>query len=43
MPGQELTFSQIHLEMIRYHIRGIASEKGIDYLQKIISKLSLNI
>lgn len=43
VPGQELTFSQVHLEMIRYHIRGVASEKGVEYLQKIISKLSLNI
>ncbi|MCB9189773.1 MAG: TetR/AcrR family transcriptional regulator [Flavobacteriales bacterium] len=36
-PSAEFTYSQIHLEMIRYHIRGIASPKGLDYLSKRIS------
>lgn len=36
-PSTEYTFAQIHLEMIRYHIRGIASQKGLDYLSKRIS------
>lgn len=36
-PPSDFTYSQIHLEMIRYHIRGIASSKGIDYLSKRIS------
>lgn len=33
-PPREFSFYDIHLEMVRYHIRGIASEKGIQYLQK---------
>lgn len=37
-PASQYTYSQIHLEMIRYHIRGIASPKGIEYLSKRISK-----
>ncbi len=34
----EYTYPQVHLEMIRYHIRGIASPKGLEYLSKRISK-----
>jgi len=30
-PGQ-FNFGDVHLELMRYHIRGIASEKGIKYL-----------
>ncbi|PJB14814.1 MAG: hypothetical protein CO118_06615 [Flavobacteriales bacterium CG_4_9_14_3_um_filter_32_8] len=33
-PSQKYSFSSIHKEMARYHIRGIASEKGINYLVK---------
>ncbi len=32
-PIAEFNASQIYIETIRYHIRGIASEKGIVYLQ----------
>lgn len=39
----EFTSAQIHLEMIRYHIRGIASKKGLDYLSKRISKQLPNL
>lgn len=28
----ELSFGQLYLELFRYHIRGIASEKGLQYL-----------
>ena len=31
-PSQKYTFASIHKEMARYHIRGIASTKGINYL-----------
>ena len=33
-PSHKYTFSDIHKEIARYHIRGIASKKGIEYLQK---------
>ncbi len=33
-PPSQYTFYDIHIEMIRYHIRGIASDEGIKYLQK---------
>jgi len=31
-PKEEYNFADVYLEMFRYHIRGIASKKGIDYL-----------
>jgi AcrR family transcriptional regulator len=36
-PSSEYNYAQIHLEMIRYHIRGVASPKGLEYLSKRIS------
>lgn len=42
-PSAEYTFAEVHLEMIRYHIRGIASEKGLNYLSKRISTELLNL
>ena len=33
-PSNKYKFSDIHKEIARYHIRGIASKKGIEYLQK---------
>lgn len=37
-PPDRYTFSRIHLEMMRYHIRGIASEKGLEYLKEKVKK-----
>lgn len=37
-PSNEYSFAQVHLEMIRYHIRGLASPEGLDYLKKRINK-----
>ena len=35
------SFSEIYLEIFRYHIRGLASEKGVKYLQqKVKNELS---
>lgn len=31
-PSHQYTFSNIHREVVRYHIRGIANDKGIKYL-----------
>jgi len=33
-PTHQYTFATIHKEIARYHIRGIASEKGVNYLVK---------
>ncbi len=37
-PNQPLTLSEIHREMIHYHLHGIASEKGFEYLKKTAQK-----
>lgn len=37
-PLGKFTFYQIHLELMRYHIRGVANEKGMDYLAEKIKK-----
>ena len=34
----EATMKEIYLEQFRYHIRGIASEKGVNYLKQKIKK-----
>ncbi|MFT5183489.1 MAG: AcrR family transcriptional regulator [Flavobacteriales bacterium] len=31
-PPNEVSFSDVYLEYLRYHVRGLASEKGIEYL-----------
>ncbi|MCO6499958.1 MAG: TetR/AcrR family transcriptional regulator [Vicingus serpentipes] len=33
-PAHQYTFATIHREIARYHIRGIANEKGVKYLVK---------
>lgn len=37
-PPDQYTFQKIHLEMMRYHVRGIASEKGLEYLKAKVKK-----
>ncbi len=37
---KEIPFSEIYLESFRYHIRGLASEKGIEYLKEKVKKHS---
>ena len=37
-PVTQYQFSEVYLEMFRYHIRGIASEKGIQYLVEKVKK-----
>lgn len=41
-PTKEFSFSEVHLEVMRYHIRGIASEKGMKYLAEKLKKEKLN-
>lgn len=33
-----ISIAQVYLEIVRYHIRGIASKKGLDYLSKRVKK-----
>lgn len=35
-PSSKYNFKDIHLELMRYHIRGIASEDGLSYLKQKI-------
>lgn len=37
-PRDEFSFQEVTWEMFRYHIRGIASDKGIKYLIKKVKK-----
>ncbi len=38
-PPEEASFAEVYLEYLRYHIRGLASEKGIAYLvEKVKNK-----
>ena len=37
-PPNEFNFHDVHLEMVRYHIRGIASPKGLEYLKERLTK-----
>ena len=32
-PVSKFSFQEVHFELIRYHIRGIASQEGIEYLK----------
>ncbi len=40
-PGQ-FNIADVYLELIRYHVRGIASEKGIEYLVKKVQDIDPN-
>ena len=37
-PSDEYSFSQVHSEIVRYHIRGIANEKGLKYINILMKK-----
>ena len=37
-PSNEFNFHELYLEVMRYHIRGIASQEGIDYLVHKVKK-----
>jgi AcrR family transcriptional regulator len=40
--GKEVSLGDLHLEMIRYHVKGIANEKGIALLKKTLKKSENN-
>lgn len=37
-PADKYRFAEVYLEFFRYHIRGIASEKGLNYLIEKVQK-----
>lgn len=39
-PPDQVSFAEVYMELFRYHIRGIASEKGIAYLVEKMAKES---
>lgn len=41
-PAGKFSIADIYLELIRYHVRGIASKKGIDYLVKKFQNIDPN-
>lgn len=41
-PAQKFNFAEVYLEFFRYHIRGIASEEGLNYLKEKINKEKSN-
>jgi hypothetical protein len=36
--GKGMRIQDLHLEMIRYHVRGVANEKGMAVLKTALSK-----
>ena len=36
VPNSEHRMDEVYSEYFRYHIRGIASEKGLEYLKELI-------
>ena len=42
-PPDRYNFKTIHLELMRYHIRGIASEKGLKYLRKKVKQENIQL
>lgn len=41
-PATEFNFVDVYMELTRYHIKGIASEKGVKYLKEEVKKENLN-
>lgn len=41
-PPQQFNFAEVYLEYFRYHIRGIASQKGLQYLIEKVKKEQAN-
>jgi len=37
-PPEKFSMNDLHWEIFRYHVRGIASKKGLDYLEKKMTK-----
>ena len=41
-PPDRFSMNDLHWELFRYHVRGIASKKGLDYLEKKMTKERVN-
>jgi TetR/AcrR family transcriptional regulator, cholesterol catabolism regulator len=41
-PPDKFSMADLHWEIFRYHVRGIASKKGLDYLEKKMTKERVN-
>lgn len=41
-PPDKFSMNDLHWEIFRYHVRGIASKKGLDYLEKKLTKERVN-
>ncbi|MBK6540436.1 MAG: TetR/AcrR family transcriptional regulator [Flavobacteriales bacterium] len=41
-PPDKFSMNDLHWEIFRYHVRGIASKKGLDYLEKKMSKTPIH-
>ena len=41
-PPEVYNFADVYMELMRYHIRGIASKKGMEYLKDKVQKENLN-
>ncbi len=41
-PSEKFSLNDLHWEIFRYHVRGIASKKGLDYLEKKLTKERVN-
>jgi AcrR family transcriptional regulator len=42
-PPERFSFKDLHWEIFRYHVRGIASKKGLEYLEKKMTKERANV
>ncbi|MCB0428912.1 MAG: TetR/AcrR family transcriptional regulator [Flavobacteriales bacterium] len=42
-PADQFRTHEVYVEMLRYHVRGIASEKGIKYLVKKLQNMQTNL
>ncbi|NCG30032.1 MAG: TetR family transcriptional regulator [Bacteroidetes bacterium] len=42
-PPSQYDFGKIHLEIMRYHVRGIASDKGLEYLKQKVKQEKIEL
>jgi hypothetical protein len=41
-PPNKFNFVEVYMELLRYHIKGIASDNGVKYLRNEIKNENLN-
>lgn len=42
-PPDQFSFPEVYLELMRYHIRGVANQEGMSYLKERIKQKNLNL